>query len=130
MLVPTAQPSLLVLTDCVDTAVVVSVDEPLNEIAGRIATFRWIIPGYDQAAIYVGLAMFALPAGAILVAVLSAMLALDMRQALGDPVEIGFAADQSDVGMLLGLPHQMLAGTESHFQPHAHDRQPTAEELG
>ena len=35
--------------------------------------------------------------------------ALDMRQAFGDAVEIGLAADQSDIGMLLGLPDQVLA---------------------
>src|SRR6185437_11516306 len=40
-----------------------------------------------------------------------------MGQALGDAVEIGLAADQPDIGVLLGLPHQMLAGAEADLEP-------------
>ena len=55
--------------------------------------------------------------------------ALDMRQALGDAVEVGLAADQADIGMLLGLPDQMLARAEADLQPHAIGRQAAAEQL-
>ena len=40
-----------------------------------------------------------------------------MREALGDAVHVGLAADQPDIGMLLGLPHQMLAGAEADLEP-------------
>src|SRR5581483_2386708 len=43
--------------------------------------------------------------------------ALDVRQALGDAVDVGLAADQPDIRMLLGLPDQMLAGTEADLEP-------------
>lgn len=55
---------------------------PPISFAGRIVTLRWIIPGYDQAALFIVLAVIALPAGAILVGVLSGLLGLDMHQAL------------------------------------------------
>ena len=42
---------------------------------------------------------------------------LDVRQAFGHAVDVGLAADQADIGMLLGLPDEVLAGAESHFQP-------------
>jgi hypothetical protein len=54
---------------------------------------------------------------------------LDVRQALGDTVHIGLAADQPDRRMILGLPDEVLAGTEPHFQPHALRRQRAAESL-
>jgi hypothetical protein len=53
---------------------------------------------------------------------------LDMRQALRDAVDKGLAADQADGRMMLGLPHQMLAGAEAHFEPNAFGRQRAAEE--
>jgi hypothetical protein len=40
-----------------------------------------------------------------------------MRQAFGDTVEVRLATDQSDIGMLLGLPDQMFAGAEADLEP-------------
>jgi len=53
-----------------------------------------------------------------------------MRQAFGDTVEVRLATDQSDIGMLLGLPDQMFAGAEADLQPDLPDRPEQGRRIG